>query len=39
MSESNIKDFMQAARAGSGACFELAKCVDALAKVMDKNGE
>jgi hypothetical protein len=36
MSESNIKDFMQAAWAVSGACLELAKCVDALAKVMDK---
>jgi hypothetical protein len=31
MSESNIKDFMQAARAVSGACLDLANCVDALA--------
>jgi hypothetical protein len=32
MSEPNIKDFMQAARAVSWACLELVKCVDALAQ-------
>ncbi|KAJ6026830.1 uncharacterized protein N7446_004570 [Penicillium canescens] len=37
MSESNIKDFMQAAQAVSGAYLELSKCVDALAKVMGKT--